>query len=100
MMNRFYFECEDEEVIKFLKSLKRKRSAVIVELVRNLMEESDEFLPGYIMAKTGCMTQVNLGSSKRRTYIKEPESVETIKEDKPKTAYADVALAGLKGFGL
>ena len=97
-MARFYFEVEDEEMIQFLKKLKRKRSAVIVKLIYRLMEESDEFLPGWLMAETNCFAQVGTGKPKP---VKQVTYVEEVREEvKPKDDNASVALAGLSGFGL
>lgn len=96
-MARFYFEVEDEEMIKFLKALKRKRSAVIIQLIYRLMEESDEYLPSWLLVETGCSNKV--GQKKAKTQVVYEEKVQIKKEDKPKEDNASVALAGLSGFG-
>ena len=97
-MARFYFEVEDEEVIKFVKALKRKRSAVITQLIYQLMDESDEYLPSWLLMETGCTKKVGQKKDTKKitTYSsKQPEK----KEEEPKKDNASVALAGLSGFG-
>ena len=91
-MARFYFEVEDEEVIKFVKALKRKRRAVITQLIYH------EYLPSWLMMETGCTKKVGQkkDTKKPHTYISKPQEK---KEEKPKTDNASVALAGLSGFG-
>ncbi len=97
-MARFYFEVEDEEVIKFVKALKRKRSAVITQLIYQLMEESDEYLPSWLMMETGCTKKVGQkkDTKKSLSYISKPQEK---REEEPKKDNASVALAGLSGFG-
>lgn len=101
-MTRFYFEVEDEEVIKFVKALKRKRSAVITKLICQLMEECDEYLPSWLLMETGCTNKVAPKKNTKRIntfdYSYE-EKKEIEKEKKPKEDNANVALAGLSGFG-
>lgn len=99
-MARFYFECEDEEMIKFLRSLKRKRSAIIIKLLYQLMDESDEYLPNWLIAETGCKAKVNQGERKVTRAIKETPKTKEVKEEETVKPAADVALAGLAGFGL
>jgi len=101
-MTRFYFEVEDEEVVKFVKALKRKRSAVITKLIRQLMEECDEYLPSWLLMETGCTNKVAPKRDTKRTHSFEhtyEDKKEIVKEKKPRDDNADVALAGLSGFG-
>ncbi len=96
-MARFYFEVEDEEIIKFVKALKRKRSAVITQLIYQLMEESDEYLPSWLIVETGCTSKV--GQKKDIKPITQRAVPQEKKEEEPKTDNASIALAGLSGFG-
>lgn len=54
-MKGYRIQTEDEEVIKLLDSLGRKRSEVLTSLLKNMLEKYDGYLPPYVMAETGCM---------------------------------------------
>jgi ABC-type multidrug transport system ATPase subunit len=97
-MARFYFEVEDEEIIKFVKALKRKRSAVITQLIYQLMEESDEYLPSWLIVETGCTSKVGQKKDIPKTLSQRTVPQEK-KEEEPKTDNASIALAGLSCFG-
>ena len=98
-MTRFYFEVDDEEVIRFVKALGRKRSAVMTRLIIQLMNECDEYLPSWLVVETGCNKKVMKKKGDKRIFM-DTEKTKEVKEEKPKVANADVALAGLSGFGL
>lgn len=54
-MKSYRIQSDNEEVIKLLDGLGRKRSEVITSLLKNVIEQYDGYLPPFVMAETGCM---------------------------------------------
>ncbi len=101
-MKRYYFEVEDEEMIRFLDRLKRKRSLVMRQLVSCLMEATDEYAPVWVMSETNFIEKITDAkvaellpnkSEKEKTV-----QIEVKEEKEPIDSNAKAALAGLSGF--
>ena len=54
-MKSYRIQSDNEEVIKLLDGLGRKRSEVLTSLLKNVIEQYDGYLPPFVMAETGCM---------------------------------------------
>lgn len=72
-MGKYKFQSDDEEVIRFLDSLGRKRSVVLNSLIKYVLEENDGYLPPAVMADTGF------------TY-KKASTLSNVSKNKPKKA--------------
>lgn len=80
-MGKYKFQSDDEEVIRFLDSLGRKRSVVLNSLIKYVLEENDGYLPPAVMADTGftykkASTLSNVSKNKpKKVKVTKPVSV-------------------------